>query len=79
MRCSLCGNEINGYGNDPDPLVQEGRCCDACNNNVIKFRYLVTYDNLKMVHPDLTMKEIRKLYEDLRIQTRHKCLMGESI
>lgn len=36
--CVLCGKEIEGYGNDPWPLSMEGRCCDACNGNVILAR-----------------------------------------
>lgn len=79
MKCCLCGNEIKGYGNNPEPLTDEGRCCDACNENVIRFRMLVTYDNLKMAHPEYNAGKLRQLYEDLRIQTRHKCMMGERI
>ena len=32
--CIICGEPINGYGNNPDPVSEEGRCCDAC---VLKF------------------------------------------
>lgn len=32
--CVICGEEIDGYGNNPAPVVEEGRCCDSCN---IKF------------------------------------------
>ena len=33
MKRCICGCEIEGYGNNPDPLtLKEGeRCCDACN------------------------------------------------
>lgn len=35
MKCCLCGTEIEGYGNNPYPLVNEddyeSRCCDFCN------------------------------------------------
>ena len=35
MKCCLCGVEIEGYGNNPYPLVDENdyesRCCDLCN------------------------------------------------
>ena len=79
MKCCLCGNEIKGFGNNPEPLTDDGRCCDVCNENVIKFRMLVTYDNLKMAHPKYNAGKLRQLYEDLRIQTRHKCMIGEKI
>lgn len=29
--CCICGEPINGYGNNPYPYKKEGRCCDACN------------------------------------------------
>ena len=79
MRCCLCGNDFKGYGNDPDPLMDEGRCCDSCNENVIKFRLLVTMDNLRQLHPTFSPRKLKSLYEDLRVQTRRKCLLGEKL
>ena len=32
--CCICGEEYEGYGNNPWP-VKEGRCCNDCNNNVV--------------------------------------------
>lgn len=29
--CIICGEEFEGYGNNPAPVTEEGRCCDACN------------------------------------------------
>lgn len=37
--CVLCGNpcepwheeEPTGYGHNPEPLAEDGRCCDNCN------------------------------------------------
>lgn len=29
--CCICGEEIEGYGNNPEPYKEEGRCCDSCN------------------------------------------------
>ena len=29
--CCICGEEIDGYGNNPEPYKHEGRCCDSCN------------------------------------------------
>lgn len=36
--CVLCGQPIIGYGNNPWPLAEEGRCCDECNELVIMAR-----------------------------------------
>tara|TARA_R100001244_G_scaffold103588_1_gene76989 strand:- start:362 stop:547 length:186 start_codon:yes stop_codon:yes gene_type:complete len=30
-KCTLCKKEINGYGNNAEPIKQ-GRCCDLCND-----------------------------------------------
>ena len=34
MKCCICGEEINGYGNNAEPLA-EGECCDRCNIEVV--------------------------------------------
>lgn len=31
MKCIICGDEIEGHGNNPSPVTEEGRCCDRCN------------------------------------------------
>ena len=33
--CCICGKEFIGYGNNPSPVKEEGRCCDECNANVV--------------------------------------------
>lgn len=35
--CCICGEEIDGYGNNALPLF-DGRCCDVCNLKVISAR-----------------------------------------
>ena len=30
-KCCLCGEEFEGYGNDPAPLKDSGECCGRCN------------------------------------------------
>ena len=37
MKCAICGNEIQGYGNNGRPLVN-GKVCDSCNWKVISER-----------------------------------------
>lgn len=29
--CCICGEPIDGYGNNPEPYTAEGKCCDGCN------------------------------------------------
>lgn len=33
--CCICGKEYEGYGNNPSPLKESGRCCDKCNRLVV--------------------------------------------
>lgn len=34
MKCCICNNEIEGYDNNAEP-VMEGRCCNECNMNIV--------------------------------------------
>lgn len=29
--CCICGKTIEGYGNNPYPVKEEGECCSECN------------------------------------------------
>lgn len=35
IKCCICGKEIEGYGNNPYPIKQDGLCCDSCNINIV--------------------------------------------
>lgn len=36
--CCLCGNQYSHFGNNPAPLKEKGRCCNDCNEDVIRAR-----------------------------------------
>ena len=36
--CCMCGEELKNFGNNPYPISDEGRCCNKCNDKVIKAR-----------------------------------------
>ena len=37
--CCICGKTFYGYGNNPNPVKDDGICCDDCNyNHVIPAR-----------------------------------------
>lgn len=36
--CDICGEKFIGYGNNAEPLVKNGICCDECNGKVIEER-----------------------------------------
>ena len=35
--CCICGEKIEGYGNNPEPYMsaEAGRCCDLCNQKFV--------------------------------------------
>ncbi len=39
FQCVICENTFEGFGNNPYPLSEEGKCCDVCNIDVIVARY----------------------------------------
>jgi len=47
-KCSICGNEFEGFGNNPYPvrIKENGVCCDKCNADyVVPFRVLSIYSS----------------------------------
>ena len=34
IKCCICGNPIDGYGHNSEP-VNHGRCCNKCNVEVV--------------------------------------------
>lgn len=34
-KCCICGEPIEGHGNNPSPAKTEGDCCDKCNAEVV--------------------------------------------
>ena len=43
--CCICGKKFKGYGNNPWPIKEDGKCCDECNKEVIKRRVIVFTDS----------------------------------
>lgn len=33
--CCLCKKEFTGWGNNPEPLMQEGECCSVCDQTKV--------------------------------------------
>lgn len=33
--CCICGDNFEGYGNNPAPYKESGKCCDACNRKFV--------------------------------------------
>ena len=35
IKCCICGQLFEGWGNNPWPVVKDGNCCNECNINVV--------------------------------------------
>lgn len=35
QKCCICGLYFTGFGNNPAPVKNKGRCCDTCNNTIV--------------------------------------------
>lgn len=46
--CSICGKEFDGLGNNAEP-VNDGLCCDKCNNDIVIPRRLADLDKKKLI------------------------------
>ena len=33
--CVICKEEFTGWGNNPQPIKEEGECCDTCDNEKV--------------------------------------------
>jgi len=49
--CCICGRKFTGYGNNPAPVKNNGRCCDACNAEVvIPMRLYIDNHNINSIN-----------------------------
>ena len=51
--CSICNDEIYGFGNNPQPYIWKGKkleasdsCCDYCNKTIVRKTRLLS-NNLR--------------------------------
>lgn len=67
MRCNLCGCEIIGWGNNPDPLSlsDEDRCCDSCNA-----KYILPA-RLYLLNHKLTAKMLKTCIYNIRLEEHY--------
>jgi len=35
QKCCICGSSFYGYGNNPAPVRQYGKCCNDCNTEKV--------------------------------------------
>lgn len=69
--CPICGKTFIGYGNNPYPIMKDGKCCDDCNLWVILMRIWLgcNHDTLESM--------VDKLYRRRCTVTSCYCISGK--
>tara|TARA_B100001564_G_C20451357_1_gene583601 strand:- start:179 stop:601 length:423 start_codon:yes stop_codon:yes gene_type:complete len=66
-KCTICRIDIQGHGNNPSPVKEEGKCCDMCNSLVVLPHRLrasgMTEDEVQSYLETLLSKEQEKVEE----------------
>lgn len=57
--CVLCGEHFIGWGNDPWPVEEDGRCCDKCNMEKV----LPARINLMKSHKNESFEDKKPAFE----------------
>jgi len=66
-KCTICRIDIQGHGNNPSPVKEEGKCCDMCNSLIVLPHRLrasgMTEDEVQSYLETLLSKEQEKVEE----------------
>lgn len=65
-KCCICGKEINGYGNNAEPLAH-GICCDGCNSKVLAARINHPTEIISKILNELDYEEKMRVTTNLRL------------
>lgn len=50
--CCICGDPIEGYGNNAEPVCA-GRCCDSCNIKIVLPARIIDLTNQRQINMDI--------------------------
>ena len=67
QKCCICGQEIEGYGNNPWPVKEDGECCDKCNYEKVipaRINQLSEKEEVKDADPKQEWQELIKSEEE---------------
>lgn len=45
-KCCICSNNFTGFGNNAEPVVKNGICCDSCNTDVLMARVMSSIETI---------------------------------
>lgn len=77
-KCSICGKEIKGWGNNPYPL-DRGECCDECNNNVViplRLIFLPSNKNYTLTIYENGRLQVNKYVKEIPLKELQKMVDG---
>ena len=78
FKCCLCGKEVDGWGNNPYPITEDGGCCDECNRDkVIPARIKLAYSKKRGIKEDKEIPDVKIDDDSLDIKNIKLSLKGE--
>ena len=72
--CAICGGEITGHGNNPEPFKGE-RCCDDCNDRFVTPTRMCLgrgYENESVLMLLTTIAELGKMFVNITAENRKR-------
>ena len=64
MKCIICNSKINGMGHNPQPIFNQGRCCDYCNSD-----YVYSIRVLQHTNPILAQSALKQYHLQRKINS----------
>jgi len=71
-KCAICGGDVTGFGNNPEPFPGE-RCCDDCNDRFVTPTRMCLgrgYDNESVLMLLTTIAELGKMFVSITAENR---------
>lgn len=71
--CCMCGYELDGYGNNPEPLALQDneRCCDVCNGKYVLPARMYQLNHGRLTDRDVETIRLNILYEAFEEKRRY--------
>ena len=65
ISCCFCSEDTGEFGNNPEPLVVDGKCCDNCNMELV-----IPYRVLAYTDYDKYIKLVNQFKSNIKNKTR---------
>jgi hypothetical protein len=63
-KCVICKSQIIGFGHNPYPIFNKGRCCEYCNSD-----YVFSIRMLEKINPSLAESVLKQFHLGRKINS----------